>query len=90
MVSYYIIRSLNYTRSCAYLYSICITILKSSVFQVMVNSEADKLGLREGDQVNETKSYLLYDIEILLLFIDHFTSANLMSMLTFFLTLFDM
>lgn len=56
----------------------------------MVNSEADKLGLREGDQVNETKSYLLYDVEILLLFIDHYTSANLMSMLTFFLTLFDM
>lgn len=49
----------------------------------MLNSEADKLGLREGDQVNETKSNPLYDIEILLLFIGHYTSANLISMLFF-------
>lgn len=49
----------------------------------MLNSEADKLGLREGDQVNETKSNPLNDIEILLLFIGHYTSANLISMLFF-------
>lgn len=57
--------------------------LKNSIFQVMLNSEADKLGLREGDQVNETKSNPLNDIEILLLFIGHYTSANLISMLFF-------
>lgn len=51
----------------------------------MLNSEADKLGLREGDQVNETKTYHpLYDIEILLLFFGHYTSANLMSICSFF------
>lgn len=50
----------------------------------MLNSEADKLGLREGDQVNETKTYPLYDIEMLLLFFGHYTSANLMSICSFF------
>lgn len=50
----------------------------------MLNSEADKLGLREGDQVNETKTYPLYDIEILLLFFGHYISANLMSICSFF------